>query len=107
MENKLIDYFPQNEPKDIREEEINLDNRKIPTIITNPDTEHTIEYLNYQERLRTKMFRYCEQGNLKKLKILLDKNQPNDSIPDLNAKFLHDYTVLHIAVANSTSIYII
>ncbi len=103
MENKHIDYFPQNEKREIREEEINLDTRKIGTIITEPESVQTLEYLNYQERLRTKMFRYCEQGNLKKLKILIDKNQPNDSIPDVNAKFLHDYTVLHIAVANSTS----
>jgi hypothetical protein len=102
MENKNIDYFPQNEKREIREEEISFDTRKIRTIITEPENEQTLEYLNYQERLRTKMFRYCEQGNLKKLKILLDKNQPNDSIPDVNSKFLHNYTVLHIAVANST-----
>ena len=66
------------------------------SIMNNSGKERSIEYVNYQERLKTKLFRYCELGNLKKLKIILDKNQPNDAIPDINSKFLHDYKLKNL-----------
>jgi hypothetical protein len=83
------------------ENEISLQSKNFASLMTNIENEPSVEYKNYQERLKTKLFRYCEQGNIKKLKIILDRNQPNDAIPPINTKFLHDYSVLHIAVANS------
>ena len=87
--------------KSNNEEEINLQSKINISITTILDTDQSLEYQNYQERLKTKLFKYCESGNLKKLKIILNKNQPKDAIPDINSKFLHDYNVLHIAVSNS------
>ena len=89
--------------KEVNEENILRNGRNLISF-ANKYNEKTIEYFNYQERLKTKLFRYCELGNIRKLMIVLDKNQPNDSIPDINSKFLHDYNVLHISVSKSNNL---
>jgi len=70
------------------------------------ELDYILENLKIQEKINTKFFKSCECGDYNKVLKLLDKKFCHDRRPNINEKYLHDYTVLHIAITNSISIII-
>ncbi len=59
-----------------------------------------VENLKIKEKINTKFFKACEKADLEKITELLDRKTSRDRKPNINEKYLHDYTVLHVAVTN-------
>lgn len=59
-----------------------------------------VENLKIQEKINTKFFKACERGEFEKINIMLTKKTSKDRKPNINEKYLHDFTVLHIAITN-------
>jgi hypothetical protein len=59
------------------------------------------------EKIHQKFFKACERGEIEKVKSMLDKKLSKDRKPDINHKYLYDYTVLHISITNSKNIKLI
>ena len=64
-------------------------------------------YINLQivEKINRKFFKICEKGDISKVIKMLNKKLSKDRRPDLNNKFLHNYTVLHISITNRIILY--
>jgi hypothetical protein len=60
-----------------------------------------IENLKIIEKINTKFFKACERGEIEKILALLGKTIAPDRRPNINEKYMHNYTVLHIAITNS------
>jgi hypothetical protein len=102
-ENFKIRNLDSGETYDIRNNE---DYLKFETEISSMNR-HSLQKLNYmignkkiKEKINLNLFKACESGDLEKINFLLNKKTSNDRIPDKNEKYLHDFTVLHIAITN-------
>jgi hypothetical protein len=62
---------------------------------------YMLENMKIKEKINTKFFKACERGDIDKINLMLNKNLSTDRKPNLNEKYLHDYTVLHVAITNS------
>lgn len=60
-----------------------------------------LENLKIQEKINTKFFKACERGDLDKINTMLSRKISTDRKPNLNEKYLHNYTVLHVSTTNS------
>lgn len=60
-----------------------------------------IEGLKIEEKINNKFFKACERGDLDKINVMLNKKVCKDRTPDINKKYLHSYSVLHVAISNS------
>ncbi len=56
-----------------------------------------------KESLRTKFFKACERGENEKILSMLHKKYHMDRKPNINEKYLYDFTVLHISITNRHS----
>ena len=61
---------------------------------------YAVENLKILEKINTKFFKSCERGELEKVIFMLNRKASIDRKPNINEKYLHNYTVLHIAVTN-------
>jgi ankyrin repeat protein len=66
---------------------------------------YKIENKKIKEKINTKFFKACERGDLEKVNLILNKKSSEDRMPDINEKFLHDFTVLHIAITNRKKLF--
>jgi len=53
-----------------------------------------------KESINIIFFKACEQGNNEKVLSFFHKKYHDDMKPDINRKYLHDFTVLHISIIN-------
>ena len=60
-----------------------------------------LECKKIKEKIRTSLFKSCEKADIETIENLLSEYNAPDRIPNINEKYLHDYTVLHISVSNS------
>lgn len=71
------------------------------------DKKFHIEYYKLSQKIKTKFFKACERGDALKIKKLLDKRKSPDMIAPINEKYMHGYSVLHVAVSNSKFTFLI
>jgi hypothetical protein len=62
---------------------------------------YMVENLKIQEKIDTKFFKACERGEIEKVIQMLNRKTSRDRKPDINEKYMHNFTVLHIAITNS------
>ena len=61
-----------------------------------------MEFLwSVKDKINNNFFKICETGEIEKTKFHFDKKISPDKRPDINKKYLHDFTVLHISISNS------
>jgi hypothetical protein len=85
----------KSEDSDKLEKRLSVNNK-----INEEKLNYMIENLKIQEKINTKFFKACERGDLDKILNMLDKKTSRDRKPNINEKYLHDYTVLHISITN-------
>jgi hypothetical protein len=85
----------------IKEDSIKIDDHltKIGTVSVEK-IQYVIENMKIQEKINTKFFKYVEKGDHDKVLKMLNKNLSEDRRPNVNETYLHNYTVLHIAISN-------
>jgi ankyrin repeat protein len=76
----------------------NLEGSKSEKIFS-PSASYTDES-KIKESINIKFFKACEQGNNEKILSIFHKKYHDDRKPDINKKYLHDFTVLHISIIN-------
>lgn len=56
---------------------------------------------NVKDKINNIFFTLCETGQIDKVTEFFDKRISPDKRPEINKKYLHDFTALHIAIYNS------
>ena len=70
---------------------------KIEDIFNNED----FIKVQIKEKLNNRFFKVCERGDIEKVKSMINSKLSNDRRPDINSRYLHNYTVLHVSINNS------
>ncbi len=92
--------FDLRNPSDYKK--VNTDLEKLSNYNLNQeDKKFYVECYKLNQKIRTKFFKYCERGEISKIKQLLDTRRSPDLIAPINEKYMHGFTVLHVAVSNS------
>ncbi len=73
----------------------------------NQGLDYYLENLKIQEKISTEFFKACESGDLNKISLIIDPKKSPDRKPNINEKYLHNFTVLHIAISNCNFIMIL
>ncbi len=61
----------------------------------------TMDFLyNVKDKINNNFFKICENGEIDKIAEYFDKRISPEKRPDINKTYLHNFTVLHIAIAN-------
>jgi len=61
-----------------------------------------IDFLcDVKDKINNNFFKVCENGDYEKLKFFFNKKISSDKSPDINKKYLYNFTVLHISISNS------
>jgi hypothetical protein len=118
LNNEMIDLIKDSGEELTKEESLIIfedekDNSEKDTSDTNNsnniNTKDSIKFKNkakiknhlITDKIHQKFFKACERGEIEKVKSMLDKRLSQDRKPNINHKYLHDYTVLHISITNS------
>jgi hypothetical protein len=74
-----------------------------PELTKIEDTFNNEEFVKVQirEKLNNKFFKVCESGDIEKVKNMMNPKLSRDRRPDINSRYLHNYTVLHVSITNS------
>jgi hypothetical protein len=74
-----------------------------PEITKIDDIFNNEEFVKIQikEKLNNKFFKVCESGDIDKVKTMLNYKLSGDRRPDINCRYLHNYTALHVSITNS------
>ena len=74
-----------------------------PEITKIDDIFNNEEYVKVQikEKLNNKFFKVCESGDIDKVRSMMNNKLSIDRRPDINCRYLHNYTVLHVSITNS------
>ncbi len=75
----------------------NLQNIRLQT---EEQKNYYVENKKIQEKINTRFFKACEKSEIEKIIEMLDRKTSCDRKANINEKYLHDYTVLHIAITN-------
>jgi len=94
---KVFDLRVQNDYEKINDNLEKLSNYNLKE----EEKKFYIECHKLNQKIKTKFFKHCERGEIKKILSLLDTNKSPDLRAPINEKYLHGYTVLHVAVSNS------
>jgi hypothetical protein len=97
-----IEKYHNKQESNISQIHLSETNEK-PILTKIEDSFNNEDFIKVQikEKLNNRFFKVCESGDIDKVKGMMNYKLSKDRRPDVNSRYLHNYTVLHVSITNS------